>query len=111
MRIRSISETTLRSKQPLDLSRGVTRLDGARDKKQLWRLRVRTWGLSEANVLYWRKHVWYCWDFHPPAVIRRLHSNLAPGNCAPLRYAPGSEWSRIRLERKDISFGLRSSDL
>jgi len=34
-------------------SGGVTRLDGARGKKQVWRPRVRTWGLSEANVLYW----------------------------------------------------------
>ena len=32
-------------------SRGVTRLDGARGKKQVWRPSVRTWGLSEANVL------------------------------------------------------------
>ena len=31
--------------------RCVTRLDGARGKKQVWRPRVRTWGLSEANVL------------------------------------------------------------
>jgi len=31
----------------------VTRLDGARDKKQVWRPHFRTWGLSEANVLHW----------------------------------------------------------
>jgi len=35
--------------------RGVTRLDSARGKKQFWRPHVRNWGLSEANVLYWRK--------------------------------------------------------
>jgi len=57
-------------------SRGVARLDGARGKKQLWRPHVRTWGLSEANVLHWRKHMWYCWDFRRPIVIR------LPGNCA-----------------------------
>ena len=40
---------------------------------------VRTWDLSEANMLYWRKYFWHWWDFStPPAVIRR------PGNCAPL---------------------------
>ena len=58
---------------------GVMRLDGSLGKKQVWRPHVRTWGLSEANVLYWRKYLWHCWDFFaPPAVIRR------PGNCAPL---------------------------
>jgi len=32
-----------------------------------------------ANVLYWRKYLWYCWEFlAPPVAIRR------PGNCAPL---------------------------
>ena len=29
------------------ISRGVTRLDGARGKKQVWRPSVRTWPLSE----------------------------------------------------------------
>ena len=36
--------------------RGVTRLYGARGKKRVWRHHVRTWGLSEANVLHWRKY-------------------------------------------------------
>jgi len=72
--------------------RGVTRLDGARRKKQFWRPHVRTWGLSEVNVLYWRKYLWHCWDFSaPPAVIRRTHNDSSPGSCAllPPRYAPG----------------------
>jgi len=42
--------------------RGVTRLNGAWGKKQVWRLRIRTWGLSEAIVLYWRKYMWHWWD-------------------------------------------------
>jgi len=51
-------------------TQGVTRLDGARSKKQVWRPHVRTWALSEANVPYWRKYLWHCWDFSgPPAVI------------------------------------------
>jgi len=37
--------------------RGVTRLDGAWGKNQVWRRHVRTWGLSEANVLYRRKYL------------------------------------------------------
>ena len=32
-------------------SRGVTRLDGARGKRQVWRPHIRTWGLSKANLL------------------------------------------------------------
>jgi len=57
-------------------ARCVTRLDGARGKKQVWRPHVQTWGLSEANVLHWST----CdivRTFRHPAVIRR------PGNCAP----------------------------
>jgi len=64
--------------------RGVTRLDSARGKKQLWRLHVRTWGFSEANSLYWRKCLWHCWDFSAPSVVIRR-----PGNYPPLRNAPG----------------------
>jgi len=50
-------------------TRGVTRLDGARVKKQVWRAHVQTWALSEANLLYWRK---YLQQYQAPlAVIRR----------------------------------------
>jgi len=45
--------------------REVTMLDGAWGKKQVWRPQVRTWGLSEANVL-WRKYLWHWWDFSVP---------------------------------------------
>ena len=45
--------------------KGVTRLDGARGKKQVWRPHVWTWALSEANVLYWRKYLWQ-WNFLVP---------------------------------------------
>ena len=73
--------------------RCVTRLDAARGMKQVWRPHVRTWGLSEANVLYWKKYLWQwsCWDFsaplaviRPPAVIWRPIVIRQPGNCAPL---------------------------
>ena len=66
-------------------ARDVTRLDGTRGKKQVWIPHVRTWGPSEANVLYWRKYLWHCWAFSgAPMVIRR------PRNCPPLspHYAP-----------------------
>ena len=61
----------------------VTKLDGARGKKQVWRPYVWTWGLSEANALYWRS----CdivRTFRRPAVIRRPHSASAPGELCPL---------------------------
>ena len=68
------------------ITRGVTRLEGGRGQKKVWRPHARTWGLSETNALYWRNDLWHCWDFTaPPAVIR------CPGICAPLpppRYAP-----------------------
>ena len=66
-------------------TRGVTRSDGTRDKKQVWRPGVRNWGLSEANVLCWRRYLWRCWDFLvPPAAIRRSHSDSEPGEFRPL---------------------------
>jgi len=37
-------------KNQMHIGRGVTRLDGARRKKQVWRPHVRTWGFSEATV-------------------------------------------------------------
>jgi len=70
---------------------GVTRLDGDRGKKQVWRPHVTTWSVSQAKVLYWIKYLWHYWYFlgppqwfGPRIVIRR------PGNCVPLlslRYA------------------------
>ena len=64
--------------------RGVTRLDGARGRKQVWCPRARTWDLSEANLLHWRKNFWHGWDFSappaviwPPIVIRR-HEKCVP---------------------------------
>ena len=76
------------------IPRGVTRLDGAWGKKQLWLPHIWIWSLMEANWLYWRKYLWHCWiSSAPPAVIRRPHSDSAPGELLPLapaRYAP--EW-------------------
>jgi len=63
-------------------------------KKQIWRPhiriwgQIRIWGLSEPNVLYWRKYLWHCWDFS------------APGHCDPLappRYAPAPMTSYNQL--------------
>jgi len=58
------------------------KLDGTRGKKQVWRPYVRTWGLSEANVLHWSS----CdivRTFRRPAVIRLLHSDSSPGELCP----------------------------
>jgi len=69
---------------------------GARSK---FGAHVRTWGLSEANVLYWTSfrikytvYLWHCWDFSaPPAAVRRPPKWFVspivirrPGNSAPL---------------------------
>jgi len=78
--------------------RGVTRLDGARDKKQVWRRHVRNWGLSETNVLHWRKPLWHCLDFSAlPAVIWLLHGDSTPGELRPrpLRYVPGQRATEV----------------
>ena len=50
--------------------RAVTRFDGARGKKQVWRPHVRTWDLSEANILYWRQYLWHCWVLSAPLASR-----------------------------------------
>ena len=57
--------------------RDITRLDGARGMKQVWRPCVRTWGLSEANVLHWS-------SCDIVRTFRRPHSDLAPGEWCPL---------------------------
>jgi len=44
---------------------------------QAWRPHVWTWALSEADLLYWRKFLWYCWDFSvTPGMVQ------CSGNCA-----------------------------
>ena len=62
--------------------RSSTKLDGARGKKQVWHPRVRTWGLLAANVLHWSSSD-IVRTFRRPAVIRRLHSDLTPGESCP----------------------------
>jgi len=72
--------------------RSVTRLDGARGKRYDFRPHVRIWRLYEANVLYWRKYLWHCWDISaPPAVIPSPPYWIGvpivirrQGNCVPL---------------------------
>jgi len=56
---------------------GLTRLDGARGKKQVWRPCIRTWGLPEANVLHWS-------SYDIVRTFRRPHNDLAPGESSPL---------------------------
>jgi len=48
------------------MCRGVTRLDGAWDKKKVWRPHIRTWGLWEANVLFWKSAYGIVVSFAPP---------------------------------------------
>ena len=64
--------------------RDETRLDGVWGKKQVWRPRVRTWCLSEANVPFWKKAFMI-------SVFLAPRSDSVPGNCAPCppRYVTG----------------------
>ena len=62
---------------------------------------VQTWDLSEANVLYWRKYLWHCWDFsvHSQSFGAR---GIAPP-CPPC-HAPASVWNlRIKTSMKKLS--------
>ena len=86
-------------------SRTIWCSDQRRNEVRWWRPgrpHVRTWGLSEANVLYWRKYLWYCWDFSPPTL-----SDSAPGELCPLaapRYAPGLDELSCRCPEPSFAF-------
>jgi len=87
--------------------RGETRLDGAWAKKQVWRPRDRTWGLSEANTCIEESRLLVtllglfdapCNDLAPrsdsasgelcsPLIPRRYVSSATTPNCPPLHYA------------------------
>ena len=82
---------------PIAAIKGVTRLDGAWGKKQVWRPHVRTWCLSDANWLYWRKYLWYfVWTFRLPPMVTRLLGNcasVAPPSFRPWpRFDPSTFW-------------------
>jgi len=65
-------------------ARDLMRLDGTQDNKQVWGPHVRTWGLSEANALYWKKYLWHCWAFSTPHTVSRLaHGDSAAGELCP----------------------------
>ena len=93
---------------------GVARLDGARGKKQVWRPHVRTWGLSEEDIQYWRKYLWHCWDFSASPVVIRFPPQLfgnstvirRPGSCFPLppRYVPAWTFDLTRTSANLILF-------
>jgi len=91
-------------------TRGVMTLDGARGKKQDGLPHVRNWGLSEVNVLYWRKYLWHCWNYLAP----RSHS--APGDCthfAPLDtplHVPLSLSVRCAAGLAELSFRQQLTD-
>jgi len=94
----------------LQIDRCVTRLDVARGKKQVWRPHFRTWGLPEANVLYWRMYVWHCWNILETRSIlasREWFGLRVIAPPLPPRYAP-ADWTimqrvksyrRIRLQK------------
>jgi len=77
-----------------EVTRSVTRLDSTRRKKQVWRPHVRTWGLSEANVLYWKSTCDIVGTFRRPrqsfsaSIVIRCRGNSAP---LPPRYTHGRD--------------------
>jgi len=80
------AQTSNRNKVVLLCDQDVKFGPGAQGRNEVkWRPHIRTWGLSDVHALFWRQHLWYCWDFRrslqifgAPAVMRR------PGNCALL---------------------------
>ena len=52
------------------MRRGVTRLDGVCGKKQVWRPHVRAWGLTKANLLFWKIAYDIVVTFSPPQWFR-----------------------------------------
>ena len=67
------------------------RLDGARGKMQVLRSYVRTWGLSEADVLHWSSCDIVS-TFRRPAVIQCLHSDSVRGELCPLPTVVTPPW-------------------
>ena len=76
----------------LSTDRGVKRLDGVRDIKQVRRPHVRSWGLSEAISLYW-------------STCDSVGTFRHPGNCARL---PSLVTPLIRKTESEIQ-GRRDS--
>ena len=61
---------------------------GTISKFGVWHPHVRTWGLLEANVQYWRNYLWHCWAFSAPhVVIMRGWNSSFPPFIAPLPHA------------------------
>jgi len=48
------------------MCRDLTRLDGAWNKKKVWRPHIQTWGLWEANILFWKSAYGIVVSFGPP---------------------------------------------
>ena len=72
------------------MCKGVTRLDGAWGKKQIWRTNVRIRGLSKANVLFWK----IAYDI---IVTFGLCSDSAPGELCPLAPSLRLWWYAIKI--------------
>jgi len=60
------------------VSKGVTRLDSAEDKKQVWCPHVRTWGLSEANLLSKKVLVTLLWPFGAQGITASFAPLVTP---------------------------------
>ena len=105
------SRATAASQWTRHRRRDATRLDGARDKDHVWRPHVRTWGLSEVNLLYWRKYLWHCLRlFGAPAVIWRsgICAPLAPPHTRPCTGSSAFETKTLVGHASALRFCLRT---
>jgi len=93
---RLLDGTTTHTAQRRSYERNVTRGYEQRHNEVRWHpgqeaslaAHVRSWGLSETNVLYWKKYMWvlwHCWNLlGSPAVIRHPHIDSPPRKlCTP----------------------------
>ena len=84
-------------------TRGVTRLDGTRSKKQVWRQYLNLRSFRRKCTVFEENYLWHCWDISatPAVILRRFpqlfrsdsapHSDSVPGElfpCLPPRSVP-----------------------
>jgi len=78
---------------------------------------VRTWDLSEGNLLHWRKYLWNCWDLSATQQTFGAHCSdswspwwfAARGIMPPLqprRYAPEHNCRALVIEKPGVAKSL-----
>jgi len=72
--------------------RDVTRLHGARDKKQVWRPHIWNWGVLEAYVLYWKEVLATLLGLFGTPIVTRPRGITPP---LPLLVTPLVPWPAV----------------